>query len=60
MINKTKFGEFQVVHLDTARHKHRGIKQFAVRDAKQNYIAYCSTEQEAEAKARFFNEDKKP
>lgn len=53
-----KFGEFQVVRLNSARHKHRGIKQFAVRDSKQNYLTYCNTEIEAESKAQFLESKK--
>jgi hypothetical protein len=46
------------VHLDSAWHRHRGVKQFAVRDAKQNYLAYCQSEQEAEAKAKYLDGQK--
>jgi hypothetical protein len=57
MTDKARFGEFQVVHLDSARHRHRGVKQFAVRDARQNYMAYCSTEREAEERTAALDED---
>lgn len=53
-----KFGEFEVVHLDSARHRHRGVRQFAVRDANKNYLAYCHSEQEAEAKAKYLDGQK--
>jgi hypothetical protein len=47
----SKHGKFEVVKLDSARHKHRGIKAFAVRDAKQNYLMYCSDEASASREA---------
>jgi len=51
-----KYGEFEVVRMDSARHKHRGIKEYAVRDAQQNYSAYCRSVQEADQKARQLDE----
>lgn len=51
-----RFGEFEVVAMDSPRHRHRGIPQFAVRDAQQNYSAYCRSAQEAEAKAKTLDE----
>jgi len=39
-----KHGEFEVVKLDSPRHRHRGVKAFAVKDSRQNYLVYCSDE----------------
>jgi hypothetical protein len=51
-----RFGEFEVVTLDSPRHRHRGIHRFAVRDSKQNYSGYSRSEQEAEVKAKALDE----
>lgn len=51
-----KFGEYQVVDLDSPRHRHRGIHRFAVRDSKKNYSGYSRSEQEAEEKAKALDE----
>jgi hypothetical protein len=53
-----QYGEFQVVQFDSARHRHRGVARFAVRDSHKNYLKYCNTEPEAIAKAKAYAAEK--